>query len=262
MRKLFVAVVLLALVGASQTAVSVTAAGARTLVTGCPPAAGKFKPKRLNVVCSASLTSDGYRINLFNIKWDTWKANVASGSAVARYPKPFKNPKLWNECSGLGSCRPDMITGPATVKLTRPLNCRQGPDVFGTVKVWIDGTSYESDPWSWDYICPRPKRDLLRRGTAIRSTKRALGSYYTFWRQAYSRSVRCSRVARHVMRCQAHWNSNATDNGGAVVLDGRARGRVKKGLDGRTYVKLFVHVEPIGAAEDHSSSYWLVRTYH
>lgn len=250
----------LTLLTAGLLAGSSPAQGA-TLVAGCPPSAGKFKPKRLDVVCSASLAHDGYRIKLFKIDWTKWKTNAASGTATARYPKPFRNPKLWKNCTGLGACRPPMVKGPAEVELSDPLNCRRGPNVFATVAVRIPGTVYAKNPWTWRYYCPRPKRELLRRGKAVRSVKRALGNYYTFWRRSFSRSARCTRAARHVMRCRARWQSNATDNGGAVVLDGRARGRVKKGLDGRTYVKLFVQVAPIGATEDHSFRYWINRSY-
>lgn len=239
----------------------ITDASARTLVTGCPPAKGKYKPKQLNAVCSASLAFDGYRLNLFNINWNQWQRNFAEGSGSATYPKPFKYPKLWKNCKGLGPCRPAMMSGPAKVKLTNRRNCRQGPDVFGTVQVWLKGTDYAITPWTWTYYCPPPKRELLRRGIAIRSVKRALGSYYTYWKRAFSRSVSCERTAKHRMRCRANWNSNATDNGAPVVLDGRARGSVKKGLDGRTHVKLYVRVEPLGATEDHSASYWLYRVY-
>ncbi len=239
----------------------VSDASARTLVTGCPPAAGKYKPKRLNVVCSASLAFDGYRINLFNITWTSWQTNLAEGSGTATYPKPFKNPKLWRNCTGLEACRPPMMKGPATVKLSNRLNCWQGPDVFRTVQVWLKGTVYAKTPWTWTYMCPPPKRELLRRGVAIRSVKRALGSYHTLWKRAFSRSVRCKRTAKHRMRCRANWNSNAVDNGAHVVVDGRAKGTVKKGLDGRTHVKMYVHVEPLGATEDHSASYWIYRVF-
>ena len=190
-----------------------TQADARVLFDDCSSSHPKFQPKSVDLLCSASLHSDGYRMIFRTRKWDSWRAfGGAKATGTAIIPKAYitgKYPTCWK-----ANCTMPLVKRPARIWLSKTTYCWNRAQ-FNRARLWIEGTKWANEPWDSTtsispFRCaPRPKtRKPIFRADALKGFRQVLSNnpYRTAWRAAYGRgTLKCGRRAKYRFRCSGTW---------------------------------------------------------
>lgn len=231
---------------------------------GCNPNKPRIEPGSVQLICSASLRADGIKLIFRTQWWDVWSfSNRTSATGTAIFPEGWVTGK-YRPC-GSGRCSQPMISRPARIRLTDPTSCSVR-NQLNRARVWIEETKYAVRPWdsrdvNGPFRCARPKLPPRLERSAARyfATRAMRGNPYVFFRQGYNQQVRCRPSGRLVAKCKVKWFATVRDNGGKIVVEGKARGSVTKASGGKYFVRLRFKLGPVGPDPYGHSSFGLIR---
>ena len=231
---------------------------------GCTTTKPKIEPGSVQLICSASLRADGIKLIFRTQWWDVWSfSNRTFASGTAIFPEGWVTDR-YRPC-GSGSCSQPMISRPARIRLTDPTSCPVR-NQLNRARVWIEETRYSKSPWdsrdvNGPYRCARPAPPPRLKRSAARyfATRAMRGNPYVFYRQGYGQQVRCRPSGRLVAKCKVKWFASVRDNGGTIVVKGKARGSVTKASEGKYFVRLRYKLGPVGPNPYGHSSFGLIK---